>query len=424
MNKRNLLIIGGGFAGATLAQRLERQLPPEWEIFLLSETNFVTYYPLLPEVVGASVLPGHVQAPLRQMMKRTRIRMVRVDRVDLDARRVFYHNDEPGELPFEQVVFAAGVRANTGIVEGMAAHALPLKTVGDALYIRNRIVERLEQATIHPDEARRRQLTTFVVIGGGFSGVETAGELDDFLQSAERYYKNVRREHCRVVLLHGGDCLLPELSESLGRKTEGLFRERGIEVHLNARAVKIEDECVLLDDGGSVAGATIISTIGTVPHRFIQDPSLPLERGKIRVEGDMSVAGHPGVWALGDCALVPNAYTDQLSPPTAQYAEQQARTLADNIGAGIHGGSTRVFSYRPKGYMASIGHNKAVAEIYGVGLSGFIAFLLWRGSYLLKVPTLARKVRLFLEWNWAMFFPPDIAHLGFKRTEPEEPAQD
>lgn len=420
MSQRNLLIIGGGFAGATLAKRLESRLAPEWDIFLLSETNFVTYYPLLPEVVGASVLPGHVHAPLRQMLKRTRIRMVKVDRVDLSQKKVFYHNDEPGELPFEQVVFAAGVRANIEMVDGMADNALPLKTVGDALFIRNRIVERLEQATIHPDDARRRQLTTFIVIGGGFSGVETAGELDDFLQSAARFYKNVTPDHCRVLLLHAGDRLLPELSESLGRKTGRLFRKRGIDVRLNARASRIEPECVVLDDGGSVAGATIISTIGTVPHRFIQDPALPLERGKIRVEGDMSVPGHPGVWALGDCALVPNAHTGERSPPTAQYAEQQARTLADNIGAWTRGGHTRVFRYRPKGFMASIGHNKAVAEIYGVGLSGLVAFMLWRGSYLLKVPTLARKVRLFLEWNWAMFFPPDIAHLGFRRTEPED----
>ncbi|MDT8398365.1 MAG: NAD(P)/FAD-dependent oxidoreductase [Pseudomonadales bacterium] len=418
---KNLVIIGGGFAGSTLAQQLERHLPAEWEIYLLSETNFVTYHPLLPEVVGASVLPGHVQAPLRHLVKRTRIRMVKVDRVDLQQKTVYYHNNEPGELAYEQLVFAAGVRANTTMIAGMQEHALPLKTVGDALYIRNRVIERLEQATIHPDADHRKHLTTFIIIGGGFSGVETAGELDDFLQAAVGYYKNVQKEDCRVILLHGSDHLLPELSEKLGKKTELLFRKRHIDVRLNTRAVKIESDRVVLANDEVIAAGTIICTIGSTPHRFIQNDELPLERGRIRVAGDMSVPGREGVWALGDCALVPNAMDGRASPPTAQFADRQARFLARNIVAWTRGLPTKPFSYRPLGLLASTGHNKAVAEIFGFCISGFIGFLLWRGTYLLKVPTLARKVRLYLEWNWAMFFPPDIAHLGFKRTEPDEP---
>ncbi len=414
--KKNLVIIGGGFAGATLARNVEKKLPADWEIYLLSKTNFITYNPLLPEVVGASVLPGHVQAPIRLMIKRTRIRMVTVDRIDFENQKVIYHNNEPGELHFDHIVFASGVGANTSMMEGLQEHALPLKTVGDALYIRNKIVERLEQATIHPDPERRKALTSFVVIGGGFSGVEVAGEMEDFLQSAERYYKNVKREDCKIILLHGTDCLLPEISRSLGKKTEEIFRRRGIDVRLNTRASKIEEGKVILADGTEVEGATIICTIGTKPHAFSQNDALPLNRGKIVTQADMSVEGFDNVWALGDCALVPNMHDGKLCPPTAQFADRQAKFLAKNIVAKVTGQDTKPFAYKPAGMLASIGHNKAVAEVYGIRVSGLIGFMMWRGIYLLKVPTFARKARLFLEWNWAMFFPPDIAHLGFKRT--------
>jgi len=414
--QKNLIIIGGGFAGVQLAASLEKKLPSEWTIYLLSKTNFVTYNPLLPEVVGASVLPGHVQAPIRLMVKRTRIRMVTIDRIDFENRKVFYHNNEPGELEFDQLVFASGVAANMGIMEGLEQHALPLKTVGDALYIRNAIVERLEQATIHPDPERRKALTSFVIIGGGFSGVEVAGEMEDFLSSAVRFYKNVKREDCRITLLHSSGCLLPELSKKLGEKVNKIFTKRNIDVRLNTRASKIENEKVILSTGEEINGATIVCTIGTAPHSFSQNCDLPLERGKIITNPDMSVEGVKGVWALGDCALVPNAFDGKLSPPTAQFADRQGKVLAKNIIAALANKKTKPFSYKPAGMLASTGHNSAVAEIYGFRISGFIAFLMWRAIYLSKVPTFSRKMRLFLEWSWAMFFPPDIAHLGFKRT--------
>lgn len=418
--KKNLVIIGGGFAGVTLARKLEKTLPEEWDIFLLSKTNFITFNPLLPEVIGASVLPSHVQAPYRLILERTRIRMVVVDRIDYQAKCIHYHNDRQAHLAFDQLVFCAGVQANTKMLPGLNQYTLPLKTVGDALQIRNQIVERLEQATIHPDQERRKQLTTFVVLGGGFSGVETAGELEDFLKSAQRYYKNVERADCRIILIHGTDRLLPELSPKLSEITYKNFQKRGIEILLNERASTIEDEKVILKSGEVIEGATIICTIGTTPHVFVEDEVLPTQRGKIVSRADMSVdtgaAGLEGIWAIGDCALVPNAKSGELCPPTAQFADRQAKVLAKNIVAKLTGKKTQVFSYKPQGMLASIGHNKAVAEIFGLHFSGLIGFMLWRGVYLLKVPTLARKVRLFLEWNWAMFFPPDIAHLGFKRS--------
>lgn len=417
--QKKLVIVGGGFAGLTLARKLEASMPKDWDIYLLSKTNFITYNPLLPEVIGASILPGHVQAPVRLVLKRTRIRMVTVDRIDYANKTVHYHNDRVSSLTFDQIVLAAGVQANTKMLPGLHEHSLPLKTVGDALRIRNQVIERLEQATIHPDTKRRAELTTFVILGGGFSGVETAGELEDFLRSAQRFYKNVDIENCKIIVIHGTDRLLPELSPRLSAVTLKNFKKRDIDVRLNERAARIENEKVTLKSGEVIDGATIICTIGTVPHAFVENNELPTERGKVVTQADMSVKGSSGVWALGDCALVPNARDGGYSPATAQFADRQAKVLAKNIIAALNGKPTKAFSYKPQGMLASIGHNKAVAEIYGMHFSGIIGFMLWRGVYLLKVPTLSRKIRLFLEWNWAMFFPPDIAHLGFKRSGEE-----
>jgi NADH dehydrogenase len=418
---RNLVIIGGGFAGITLAEQLEHRLPPGWKLTLVSQENFITYNPLLPEVVGASIMPGHVVAPLRQMIHCSSVCMAQVSEIDLESRTIHYLGEGTGRLDYDQLVLAIGVQSNLHLIKGMAQYALPLKTLGDALFLRNRIIARLEQAELQPDPEARRWLTTFVVIGGGFSGVETAGELIDFLHASLRYYPRIRREDVRVALLHGQDRLLPELSPSLGEFAYRKMRMQGLEVRLNARAVRIDDRHVTLADGELIAAGTVVSTIGTVPNPLVGELPLPKDRGRIATNPDMSVPGFPGVWALGDCAAVPNARDGKISPPTAQFAARQARVLARNIASHLQGSRTRPFDYKPVGQLSSIGHNKAVAEVFGLRLSGFVAWLLWRGVYLLKIPTLARKSRLFLEWNWAMFFPPDIAHLGFRRTRRDTP---
>jgi len=212
---------------------------------------------------------------------------------------------------------------------------------------------------------------------------------------------------------------LPELTEKLSNKTLKIFKKQGIVVLLNERASLLENEKVTLASGKIITAATMICTIGTTPHEFIQDQSLLTDRGKIVTEKDMSVKDSPGIWAIGDCALVPNEHSGELCPPTAQFADRQAKVLAKNIVAKLNKKPTKPFSYKPMGMMASIGHNKAVAEIFGIRISGLIGFMIWCGVYLLKVPTLSRKIRLFLEWSWSMFFPPDIAHLGFKRSDEE-----
>jgi len=284
------------------------------------------------------------------------------------------------------------------------------------LFLRNRIIARLEQAELQPVPEHRRWLTSFIVVGGGFSGVETAGELVDFLYASLKYYKRIRREELRIVLLHSGDRLLPELSASLGEFTLRKMRSRGVDVRLGTRAVCVTDRHVELESGEIIAGGTVICTIGTQPNSLLDYIPAVKNRGRLVVNPDMSVPGVDGVWAAGDCAAVINSLDGKVCPPTAQFAEAQAAQLAANILSHLAGEPTRPFRYRPKGQLSSIGHNNAVAEVLGLKLSGFIAWLMWRGLYLLRIPTLARKTRLFLEWNWAMFFPPDISHLGYRRT--------
>jgi NADH:ubiquinone reductase (H+-translocating) len=419
---KNLVIIGGGFAGMQAAQALEHTLPPDWALTLISQENFITFNPLLPEVVGASILPGHVIAPHRQMIHCSHVCMAQVTEIDTTNRVVHYLGEGPGTIRYDQLVLACGTNANLDIIKGMGQYALPLKTLGDALFLRNRVIARLEQAELQPDAQHRRWLLTFIVVGGGFSGVETAGELVDFLYASLAYYKRIRHEDLRIVLLHSGERLLPELSASLGRFTERKMRGRGIDVRLGARAVRVTDRDVHLESGETIAGGTVVCTIGTQPNPLIDQVPAIRNRGRLVVNPDFSVPGVEGVWAVGDCAAVVNALDGKVAPPTAQFAEAGARQLARNLVAQLNAQPTRAFRYRPKGQLSSIGHNKAVAEVCGLKISGFIAWLMWRGLYLLRIPTFARKTRLFLEWNWAMFFPPDISHLGYRRTQ-RRPAQ-
>jgi NADH dehydrogenase len=414
---KNLLIVGGGFAGMKAASKLEHTLPPDWTLTIVSQENFITFNPLLPEVVGASILPGHVIAPHRQMIHCSHVCMAQVTEIDTANRQVRYLGEGSGVMHYDQLILACGTNANLDLVKGMGQYALPLKTLGDALFLRNRIIARLEQAEMQPNREYRRWLTSFVIIGGGFSGVETAGELVDFLYASLRYYKRIARDDLRIVLLHSGDRLLPELSASLGAFTLRKMSRRGIDVRLGARAAHVTDRAVHLASGDIIETGTVVCTIGTQPNSLLECIPAMKHRGRLVVNPDFSVPGCEGVWAAGDCAAVVNALDDQIAPPTAQYAEAAATRLAANVIARLNGLDTTPFRYRPKGQLSSIGHNKAVAEIGGIKISGFIAWLMWRGLYLLRIPTLSRKTRLFLEWNWAMFFPPDLSHLGYRRSQ-------
>ncbi|WP_157266804.1 NAD(P)/FAD-dependent oxidoreductase [Azohydromonas aeria] len=413
---RHVVIVGGGFGGTALARRLERRLPEGWQLTLVSEESTTTFNPLLAEVVGAAVFPEQVVAPIREMLKSSRFVMGRVTRVDGQARTLRLSTlAGPLDLPYDHLVLAFGTRANLDLVPGSPKHALPLKLVGDAMFIRNRVLQRLARIELESDAARRRLLGGFVVIGGGFSGVEVAGALADFIRGALRAYPRVAPDEPSVTLLHDGERLLPELPASLGEAAARSLAARGVRVRLGARAAAVQAEGVALADGGFIEGATVVCTIGTRANPLVEQLGLALQRGRIPVAPDLSVPQRPGLWALGDCALVPNG-DGTPCPPTAQFAVAQARALADNLLATLEGTPTRPFSHRSRGMMATTGHLKGVAQVGGLSLSGLPAWLLWRAYYLLLMPTWGRKLRIWVEWSWSMFFSADITHLRFTRT--------
>ncbi|MGF6920673.1 NAD(P)/FAD-dependent oxidoreductase [Paraburkholderia sp. 40] len=418
---RNIVIIGGGFAGTTLARHLDYIVRPPYRVILVSEESYTTFNPMLAEVVGASVFPEQVIVPIRQMLAHSRFIMASVGDVDYQ-RRIVHGRTLAGarKIPFEHLIFAFGMRANLDLVPGMAEHSLPLKLVGDAMFIRNRVLRQLARIELETCPDMRRRLGHFIVIGGGFSGVEVAGELADYIHSVKRFYKLVKDDELAVTILHDGDRLLPEMPESLGIAAARLMSARGIDVRLKTRAAQVHADGVALPDGTTVDGGTVVCTIGTKPNPLVQKLTqsvrLPVQRGRIETEPDMSVRGMPGLWAIGDCALVHNAATDGLSPPTAQFAIAQARQLAVNVANRLLHRPGKPFSYTTRGAMATIGHMKGVAQIYGVNVTGLPAWLLWRALYLARMPTLGRKLRIFVEWTWGMFFPTDITHLRFTRT--------
>jgi NADH dehydrogenase len=416
----SIVIVGGGFAGTALARALDARRTPGLQVTLVSDESTTTFNPMLPEAVGASVFPEQVVAPLREMLDLKRGDCFVMGRVtDVDPRtRSLRCRTLAGDLRlhYDQLVLAFGNRARLDLIPGMALHAMPLKTVGDALHIRNVVLRRLARIELEHDLELRREIGHFVVIGGGFSGVEVAGELIDCLASIRRYYPRVRDGEVRVTLLHDMDRLLPEMSPRLAAAALRSLQRRGVVVELNARAASIHERAVVLTDGRTLAAQSVISTIGTRPNSLANELGLATERGRLIVEPDLSVPGQRGVWALGDCALVPNAHDGKASPPTAQFAVRQAGVLARNLLAHRQGEPTRPFAARPRGMMAAIGRRNGVAEVLGFGFSGLPAWLLWRAYYLSQMPTLRRKLRIWVEWTWGMFFPADITHLRFTRS--------
>ena len=416
----SIVIVGGGFAGTTLARDLQRMLPRGASLTLISEESYTTFNPMLPEAVGAAIFPEHAVAPIRAMLS-PMARFVMGTVIGVNTKDKGLQVDTlagPRSLSYDHLVLAFGSRARLDLVTGMAEHALPLKTVGDALHIRNMVLRRAARIELESDPMLRRRLGHFIVVGGGFSGVEVAGSLADCLASIKRYYPCIAPGELGITLLQDIDRLLPELPARLGVAALKSLRGRGVEVLLNSRAATVTDQGVALSDQSFVSASTVICTIGTRPNSLVEGLDVPKERGRIAVAPDLSVPGHEGLWALGDCALVPN--NGGFAPPTAQFAVREAKHLARNIVLSTSKKRTRPFSYRSRGMMASVGHLKGVAEVLGVPLSGLAAWLVWRAYYLSRMPTFGRKLRIFVEWTWGMFFPTDVTHLRFTRSSEQD----
>jgi NADH dehydrogenase len=269
-----------------------------------------------------------------------------------------------------------------------------------------------------PDAEERQRLLTVVVIGGGFSGVEVAGHITDLMRAIHRFYPELKKETPHVVLLQKGRQLLPELHhESLSKFTLQKIRKNGIKVRLDTTAKKADSIAVHLTSGERIETGMIVCTVGTETHPLIKCLGVPLEKGRLKTDPDMKVSGTTNLWSLGDCALIPNAYDGRPSPATAQFAVQQARQLAENLKCVSQRATTKPFNFHPRGMLASIGHRNAVAVIYGVKLSGFIAWFLWRGIYLSKLPTFSRKIEVAMNWACGIPFPPNIVQLRLSKEQ-------
>ncbi|MGE3976242.1 MAG: FAD-dependent oxidoreductase [Nitrospira sp.] len=420
MGMTRIIIVGGGFAGVKCARTLRKRLSANTcEIVLFSRENNMIFYPLLAEVAGAAINPSAVTAPLRQMLPGVRCRTEEIRYIDLATSEVEYerYDGRPGRMTFDHAVLACGTAVNLSLVPGMADHAFPLKSEGDAMVLRFHVMEQLEKAEVCDDPDRRRWYLSFVVVGGGFTGVETAGEINDLIKASMRFYSNFTAGDVTVTLVHSRDQILPEVGPTLREFARTKMGQAGIKMILNARATMATAEGVELHDGRMLRGSTVVCTIGTTAPLLVQRLNVPKERGRLLTDPDMRVRGISNLWAVGDCAHIVNAYDGQVSPTTGQFAERQGRQAAENIVRVLRGQSTEPFSYRPLGQLCGIGERNAVAEIAGVRLSGFPAWWLWRTVYLLKSPSWSRRLKVAFDWTWELFFPRDLAHPKVNQTE-------
>jgi NADH dehydrogenase len=412
---KRIVILGGGFAAIAAAQRLEKRLRPgEAELVLISRENFSLFTPMLPEVSSGALDVRHIVTPIRSQLRRTRFILADVAALDVQAKLVSYTHVLTGmqeQLSFAQAVIAIGSATSTFNLPGVAQRVFALKTLEDAGILRNRLVWLLELADT-VDEAERRRLLTIVVVGGGFTGVEATGEMVELFRSVARFYPHVKRTDVRIVLVEGGKSLLPGLPARMGTYSERDLKRRGVCVVTGDPVKLADDDGMELQSGERIETRTIVWSAGVRPRPLRVTGELPrAKNGTLLVGEDMRVPECDGVWALGDCAAIPNG-AGGFYPPTAQHALREGPVLADNILAVLRGQSTKPFRYRALGMMASLGARKAVAELPGnLVLTGFPAWFLWRSYYLMRLPGLDRKLRVAFDWTLELLFPRDISEL-------------
>jgi NADH dehydrogenase len=418
MSKRTrVLVLGGGFAGVYAAQHLEKALGrrDDVEVALVSKENYFVFQPMLPEVISGSIGLTDTVSPLRRLLPRTEIHVREIESIDLERKVVM---TSPGFRPhahtieYDHLVIALGNVTDFRGLRGLPEHALPFKNLADALHLRSRVIRALEEAAIEDDDPElRRQLLTFVVAGGGFSGVEVAAELNDFVRRVAQSYRGLDPDEIRVVLIHSQDRILPEVAEKLARFAERILTRRGVEIRLNSRLEAATGEEAVLGGGERIPTRTLVSTVPSSPHPLVEALGLPKSKnGRLIVDPFLRVEGHVDVWALGDCAQVP-APGGGFSPPTAQHAIRQAKSAAHNIVAAIRGGEPRRFSFADLGKMGSLGHRSAVAEILGLHVSGFLAWWMWRTIYLMKMPGWGRRLKVASSWTLDLLLPPELVEL-------------
>jgi NADH:ubiquinone reductase (H+-translocating) len=429
--KTRIVILGGGFAGVYTAKYLTEMLRKSdgVEVELLSEENYFVFQPLLPEVAAGGIAPTHVVNPIREIVPRARFRHCVIRNVDTEKKRVLVSQGEGRELtavPYDHLVFCLGKVSSFSSLPGVSEHALAMKDLADAFRLRNHVIRSLELADIEPDAEKRRALLTFVVAGGGFSGVETMGEICELVQRSLRYFPAIPREEVRFLLVHAAEVLLPEMPQKLGIAARKELEKRGIEMILSARVRAASPDRVYLADGRVLSTRTFVCTVGNAPNPIVKHAiaSGGFREAKIGDRGIgvfetdrmMRCLDKPGYWAVGDCAGVPQPDGKGFCPPTAQFAIREAKTCARNILATLRNKPLESFSFKALGMLASLGQRTAVAEMLGIHLTGFIAWFAWRSVYLSKLPGFIRRLRVALDWTLDLFFPRDITQLDVARA--------
>jgi NADH dehydrogenase len=419
--KKRVLILGGGFGGLYTALELDRTIGKrqDIEITLVNRDNFILFTPMLHEVAASDIDLTHIVNPIRRMLRHVNFFHADVRGIDLANKTVrvaHSANEHVHDLPYDQLVIALGCTTNFFRLPGLEETAFTMKSLGDAIRVRNHLIEGLEAADFECAAGHRDELLTVVVAGGGFSGVETIAGINDFLREATRHYKHLSEKQIRVVLVHPGAAILPELGETLGRYTQKKLAARGVEIRVNTRVAAVREGSVELNDGTVIPTCTLIWTAGTSGHPLCGGLPCTAEHGRIKVDEFMQVDGWPGVWSLGDCASVPDVTTGKPCPPTAQHAIRQGKVLAQNIVATLDGRAKKQFRFRTLGLLAAIGRRAGVANILGMQFSGFLAWLLWRSIYLAKLPRLEKKTRVALDWTLDLFFSKDLVQFRTERS--------
>lgn len=413
---KRIVILGGGFAAIATAQRLEKRLSAnEAELLLISRENFSLFTPMLPEVSSGALDVRHIVTPIRAQLRRTQFVLADVTQLDTETRTVSYTHTLTGvteNVTYDEVVITIGAATSTFNLPGVAERVFALKTLEDAGILRNRFIWLLELADTVEDEAERRRLLTLVVVGGGFTGVEAVGEMVELFHSVGKFYPHVRPRDVEIVLVEGGKTLLPGLPARMGEYSERDLKRRGVHVITGDGVKSADDRGLELASGRRIETHTIVWSAGVRPRSLAIVGDLPRGKGgTIAVASDMSVPGYPGVWAAGDCAMIPDG-EGGFYPPTAQHAIREGPVLADNIIARLRGRPTKPFRYTSMGMMASLGARKAVAQLPGNRvLTGFLAWFLWRSYYLSRLPGLDRKLRVAFDWTLELLFPRDISEL-------------
>ena len=422
MTTHKIIITGGGFGGVFCARELgkliKRHRLTDVSIELISQRNYLVFHPLLPEVASGTINAQDAVTPLRNLLPGLKIRLAEVTGIDFNRKQVQIMQGQRRlvqEVAFDELVLCSGQVTNLSLFPGFDQHSSAMKDIDDAYGLRNHVIGCLEMADITKFPDIKKRALTFVVAGGGFSGVETMGELVEMIRRTLKFYPNIDPGEIRAILIQRGDCLLPEMSPKLGAYALSALQKRGVEVQLEVGIVSASENCVTTDSGEAIDTMTIVTTIGNGPSPFVEGLGLELQRGKVEVNRFLQCDQHPNLWSLGDTALVPMNDEPEArvyAPPTAQYTVKEAVAVARNIVAAYRGQPLQPFEYKPKGMLASLGNYQGVAEIYGIKVTGLLAWLTWRALYIGMLPGFATRLRVALNWLFDYFLPRTIVHIS------------